>query len=202
MFGMADGSVQFVNQNIDITIYRQMAIRDDGFPVGGGLSRFTPPFDISSRASPLGALCFFPSNLYSRRVVHEVDTFRCWFSLQQRFRSLRWLLEPRWAVRYTLSGTITMPDGKPVPAGEINFEPDGQAGNKGPASMAQIRQGKYSLPKDQGVVGGKYIVRISPFDGNAFGESIQGRPLTKAQHVENVDFPMKNSTHDFKVTTK
>ncbi len=35
-------------------------------------------------------------------------------------------------VRYTLSGTITMPDGKPVPAGEINFEPDGQAGNKGP----------------------------------------------------------------------
>ncbi len=68
--------------------------------------------------------------------------------------------------------------------------------------MAQIRQGKYSLPKDQGVVGGKYVVRISPFDGNAFGESIQGRPLTKAQHVENVDFPMKNSTHDFKVTTK
>ncbi len=38
MFGMADGSVQFVNQNIDITIYRQMAIRDDGFPVGGGLN--------------------------------------------------------------------------------------------------------------------------------------------------------------------
>ena len=36
-FGLCDGSVQFVSQSIDITTYRQMAIRNDGFPVGGSL---------------------------------------------------------------------------------------------------------------------------------------------------------------------
>ena len=104
--------------------------------------------------------------------------------------------------RYKLSGSVTMSDGKPVPAGEINFEPDHLAGNTGPGSMAQIQKGQYTLPTDQGVVGGKYTVTISPFDGVAFGESIQGKPLTKAQHVEKVDLPTKNSTRDFKVNVK
>ena len=60
---------------------------------------------------------------------------------------------------------MAKPDGKPAPAGEINFEPDSSAGNSGPGSMVQITKGKHSLPKDQGVVGGKYIVTIAPFDG-------------------------------------
>lgn len=34
-FGMADGSVQFISENVDINVYRQSAIRDDGLPVGG-----------------------------------------------------------------------------------------------------------------------------------------------------------------------
>ncbi len=105
-------------------------------------------------------------------------------------------------VRYRLDGSITMPDGKPAPAGEISFEPDSAAGNSGPGSMGQIKQGKYSLPTDQGVVGGKYVVTITPFDGVAFGESLQGKPLVKAPFVEKVDLPAKNGTHDFKVTTK
>lgn len=36
-FGLCDGSVQFVSQSIDITIYRQMAVRNDGLPIGGSL---------------------------------------------------------------------------------------------------------------------------------------------------------------------
>jgi hypothetical protein len=95
-----------------------------------------------------------------------------------------------------------MPDGKPVPAGEVNLEPDGIAGNTGPGTTVQIRDGKFSILKDQGIVGGKYIVTISPFDGVAFGESLQGKPLTKVQHVEKVDFPAKNSTYDFKIKVK
>lgn len=95
-----------------------------------------------------------------------------------------------------------MPDGKPVPAGELNFEPDSQAGNKGPASMTSIQNGKYSLPASQGILGGSYNVTILPFDGVAFGESLQGKPLTKAPYVEKVDFPKKNSTHDFKISVK
>lgn len=105
-------------------------------------------------------------------------------------------------VRYSLSGTVSMPDGKPVPAGEVSLEPDGTAGNQGPATMVQIRDGKFTSPSDQGVVGGKYIVTISPFDGVAFGESLQGKPLTKTQHVEKVEFPSKNSTYDFKINVK
>lgn len=105
-------------------------------------------------------------------------------------------------VRYRLDGSITMSDGKPAPSGEISFEPDSTAGNSGPGSMGRINQGKYSLPKDQGVVGGKYVVTITPFDGVPFGESLQGKPLVKAPYVEKVDLPTKNGTQDFKVTTK
>jgi len=105
-------------------------------------------------------------------------------------------------VRYSLNGSITMPDGKPAPAGEINFEPDSSAGNSGPGSMVQISKGKYSLPMDQGVVGGKYIVTITPFDGVPFGESLQGKPLVKTPYVEKIDLPAKNGAQDFKVSQK
>ena len=37
-FLMADGSVHFVSENIDLTTYQTLAVRDDGQPVGG----FTP----------------------------------------------------------------------------------------------------------------------------------------------------------------
>jgi prepilin-type N-terminal cleavage/methylation domain-containing protein/prepilin-type processing-associated H-X9-DG protein len=36
-FGMADGSVQFVSNSISLLLHQQMAIRDDGLPVGGDL---------------------------------------------------------------------------------------------------------------------------------------------------------------------
>lgn len=35
MFVMVDGSVQFVSQNIDLNMYRQLGRKDDGLPVGG-----------------------------------------------------------------------------------------------------------------------------------------------------------------------
>lgn len=34
-FTMADGSVQFFSQNMDLTTYQQLAIRADGYPIGG-----------------------------------------------------------------------------------------------------------------------------------------------------------------------
>ena len=101
--------------------------------------------------------------------------------------------------KYTVNGEVQMPDGKPVPAGEITFEPDAAAGNKGPGSMAQIKDGKYSLPRDQGVVGGAYSVIISPFDGVAHGESLQGKPLRQVPYSENVTLPNEDSVKDFKL---
>ncbi len=102
-------------------------------------------------------------------------------------------------VKYTVKGEIQMPDGKPVPAGEISFEPDSSKGNTGPGSSAQIKDGKYALPREQGIVGGSYSVTISPFDGVPFGESLQGKPLRKLPYNEMVDLPKEDSVKDFKI---
>ena len=34
-FGMADGSVHFLSETIDLDVYRQLANRDDALPIGG-----------------------------------------------------------------------------------------------------------------------------------------------------------------------
>ena len=34
-FSLGDASVQFVTQTVDINVYRQLAIRNDGLPAGG-----------------------------------------------------------------------------------------------------------------------------------------------------------------------
>ena len=101
--------------------------------------------------------------------------------------------------RYALSGSASLADGKPIPVGEVMLEPDAAAGNQGPASMSQIRDGKYSLSSEQGVIGGKYIATIIAFDGVPYGESVQGKPLIKVPHVENIELPAADSTKDFQV---
>lgn len=101
--------------------------------------------------------------------------------------------------RYDLSGQVTI-DGKPVPMGEVILEPDSTAGNQGPSSMAQISDGYYELPGEQGIVGGNYNVTILAFDGVPFGESLSGKALLREPYVEKVDFPKEDSTHDFAIT--
>lgn len=34
-FGLADGSVRFVNESIELNVYQQLGVRDDGLPAGG-----------------------------------------------------------------------------------------------------------------------------------------------------------------------
>lgn len=67
-------------------------------------------------------------------------------------------------VRYAISGMVTF-GGRPVPAGEIVFEPDGAKGNSGPSATTVIRQGKYMFSSSDGVVGGPTIVRVVGLDG-------------------------------------
>lgn len=98
--------------------------------------------------------------------------------------------------RYGLKGNVTI-DGKPVPVGELILEPD--VGNQGPSSMAQIGNGKYSLPEDSGIVGGKYVVTILAFDGVAFGEASEGKELLKKPYMEKVEFPKEDSIRDFEI---
>jgi hypothetical protein len=63
--------------------------------------------------------------------------------------------------RQAISGTVTL-NGQPVDNGAIAFEPlDLQ---KGVGSGANIVGGKYSIPQQQGLTPGKYLVRISSAD--------------------------------------
>jgi hypothetical protein len=64
--------------------------------------------------------------------------------------------------RHAISGTVKF-DGAPLKEGNISFQPtEGQATYGG----AQITDGKFSVPRDQGLVNGKYQVSInSPVPG-------------------------------------
>ncbi|WP_439627076.1 hypothetical protein [Gemmata sp.] len=102
------------------------------------------------------------------------------------------------AKRYSVSGAVTL-GGRPVPAGEIVFEPDSAKGNNGPGSVVRIRNGRYQTEPGLGVVGGAYVVRITPMSGTPFGDSLDGKPLLPAPRVEAVEFPAADSTRDFDV---
>jgi hypothetical protein len=103
--------------------------------------------------------------------------------------------------RHAVSGAVTF-GGQPVPVGEISFEPDSAKGNKGPGSVTKIRAGRYQTEPGLGVMGGAYIVRITPFDGKPVGDSFDGMPLVSAPHVVHVDLPTEATTQDFDVPAK
>jgi len=100
---------------------------------------------------------------------------------------------------YNLSGTVTF-QGKPVPAGQIIFEPDPSAGNKGPAAFAKIKDGRYdtSLDNGQGTIGGPHLVRIHGRDGIPRGELLNGLQLFP-DYSTTVDLPQKNGEQNFEV---
>lgn len=60
------------------------------------------------------------------------------------------------AGRASVSGKVTF-DGQPVGTGQIVFEPAGS----GRLGIAQIVNGAYAMPAEQGPTSGSYIVRIT-----------------------------------------
>lgn len=103
---------------------------------------------------------------------------------------------------YNLAGSVTY-QGKPVPAGQIVFEPDTNAGNGGPPGFAKIKDGRYDtrILEGQGTVGGPHIVRILGLDGIARGELLNGTPLFP-EHTITADLPKENGTQDFAIPKK
>lgn len=61
--------------------------------------------------------------------------------------------------RQAASGTVTL-DGKPLPSGSISFQPTGE-GQPATQADAPISDGKFEIPRAQGLVPGKYAVRIT-----------------------------------------
>jgi hypothetical protein len=105
--------------------------------------------------------------------------------------------------RYNLSGTVKY-KGQPVPRGMILFRPDVAKGNSGPASEAEIVDGRYDTSKvGTGPVGGPHEVVILGYDGIAKPEEELplGAPLF-SQYTTTADLPKseQGATLDFEVT--
>jgi hypothetical protein len=63
--------------------------------------------------------------------------------------------------REPITGNVTM-DGQPLPEGVIQFSPTGDA-TKGAAvgANADIKDGQFSIPREQGLIPGNYKIAIS-----------------------------------------
>jgi hypothetical protein len=156
------------------------------------MSAAAPPHLVP--ASPIELAFKFPS--YRMPPLHRFTTLLAFAAFLALCGACNRQSGPR---RYSVSGAVTMPDGAPVPAGEISFEPSLDGGNSGPGSTTQIKDGKYTIAKEQGIVGGEYVVSITPFDGIAVPESPQGQPLRRMPYSEKVQLPAEDSTRDFKI---
>jgi len=76
--------------------------------------------------------------------------------------------------RSEVSGTVSL-NGRPIPEGAITFIP--VEGNTGPGAGAEIRDGKYFIPREKGVTTGKNRVELRAF--RETGRKVQdptGRP--------------------------
>jgi hypothetical protein len=66
--------------------------------------------------------------------------------------------------RQEVSGTVTL-DGRPLASGSIQFQPS--SAQEGVVAGALITDGKYSIPRDQGLVPGTYSVSISSVESSS-----------------------------------
>ena len=99
---------------------------------------------------------------------------------------------------YQLSGTATF-DGKPIPAGQIYFMPDGSKNNSGPAGFAQIHDGKFDtkLEGGKGHVAGPMIVKIEGFDPAGKTKDAAGEEIVQSlfpTYETTADLPKEDST--------
>ena len=111
--------------------------------------------------------------------------------------------------RQAVSGTVTL-DGTPLEQGVITFQPEAQAVTSGGAAIAA---GKYAIPRDQGLVEGKYkvLIRASKstvsLQGGAPGEPVVAPELIPEEYNSKsdkvVDVTAKGpNTFDFDIVTK
>ncbi len=61
--------------------------------------------------------------------------------------------------RLPVSGNVTL-DGKPMTTGAITFMPSGE--KKTHSSGATVKEGRFSIPADKGLMPGKYRISITP----------------------------------------
>lgn len=97
-----------------------------------------------------------------------------------------------------VSGTVTF-DGKPVPAGRVDFFPDFSKGNDGPQGFALIKNGKFDTRLDgQGTGGGPVRIRVEGYDGVSDDPKYPGKPIFVAHEVKR-DLPKAASVQTLDV---
>lgn len=102
--------------------------------------------------------------------------------------------------RYAVEGTVTF-RGEPVMDGTVEFEPDADAGNSGPAAYGSIQDGRYTIPRSKGHVGGAYLIRTSGYEVS-LGPAAGGPPPKTLfrDHVTRAELPKANTTLDIGVS--
>ncbi|UUO09183.1 hypothetical protein M4951_12900 [Blastopirellula sp. J2-11] len=104
--------------------------------------------------------------------------------------------------RYAVNGHVSY-KGKPVPSGEVSFEPDTAKGEHGQASLGRITNGKYEIPAEYGVRPAAYIARVTGYTSLSQDETAEptGGPVRELfpVYITETVFPEKNSTFDIAV---
>ncbi len=99
---------------------------------------------------------------------------------------------------FDVKGTVTF-DGKPVPAGRIDFFPDLAKNNDGPQGFAFIKNGVFDTRLGgQGHTGGPVIIRIEGFDGKSDDPRFLGNPIFVAHQIHR-DMPKEATTEALEV---
>jgi hypothetical protein len=75
-----------------------------------------------------------------------------------------------------MSGTVTF-SGRPVPYGEVVFEPDPAKGNRGPQAHCPINNGRYATRPGFGVPEGPVVVVVSGCDRPPSFDYLESKPL-------------------------
>ena len=100
---------------------------------------------------------------------------------------------------YRVHGKVTF-KGKPVPKGNVFFDPDGSKGTSGKQGFAGIVDGQYdtALPDGDGVKKGDYTVRVQAFDGKPLPDLPFGTGLT-AEFVTKKNFSAEDNEFDIAI---
>jgi hypothetical protein len=104
--------------------------------------------------------------------------------------------------RYPVSGRVLY-DGKPIPFGEIYFDPDVSKGNDGPQGFSRIIDSQYDTRQGGlAAASGPHVVRILGFDGKPGPELPLGRPLF-SEYTTSANIPDQgDATLDFAVPAR
>src|SRR5262245_15968805 len=100
--------------------------------------------------------------------------------------------------RHAISGTVTL-DGAPVAKGNLSLQPMEQQPT---SSGAVIADGKYTIPRDQGLVAGKYRVSINASAPGAKGDPADALPGMPAPPPKELIPPSWNTNSQQTIDVK